>query len=317
VTRHRANGPDDLVGHPLRRGYADAGQDAVPRAGVDQLGQQFPGGGRPGVTGSPGRRLLGGEEDLHGAGDLGRVASDGGAVVVEDGALAAEVRGGEGGARPDVGVLGDDPKAVPFAARPDHDRRMRALDRLRLADRAAEPIAAPVEVERLLLAPEPLDQRAGLGEVGQRLIDRHHVDAVRVVLPVHELRVSRIAYGAAARADPEDQPPGRDDVDRGRHLGEHGRRANPVTGDDHAQPQPAGLRGERRQQRPRLEGGTGHVAAQRHEVIPEPGVLELGHAVRLAPYPQDLRIAEARLAGLDPEAQRGAVRCHGRSYYRQ
>jgi hypothetical protein len=157
VTRHRANGPDDLIGHPLHRGHVDAGQDAVPRAGVDQLSQQLAGGGRPGVPGSSGRRLLGGEEDLHGAGDLGRVASDGGAVVVEDGALAAKVRGGEGGAGPDVGVLGHDSKAVPFAARPDHDRRMRALDRLRLADRAAEPIAAPVEVEWSLLAPEPFD----------------------------------------------------------------------------------------------------------------------------------------------------------------
>ena len=152
-----------------------------------------------------------------------------------DGAFAAEVRGGEGGARPDVGVLGHDPKTVPFAARPDHDRRMRALDRLRLADRAGEPVAAPGEVERLLLAPQPLDQRAGFGEGGQRLAGRHHVDSEWVELSVHELRVSRILGGAAARADPEDQPPGRDDVDGGRHLGEHGRRPNPVTGDDHPQ----------------------------------------------------------------------------------
>jgi hypothetical protein len=125
----------------------------VPRARADELGQQFAGGGRPGVTGRSRRRFLRGEDDLHRTGDLGRVAPDGGAVAVEHGALAAEVGGGEGGAGPDVGVLGDDPKTVPFAARSDHDRRVGALNRLRLADRAAEPIAAPVEVERLLLAP--------------------------------------------------------------------------------------------------------------------------------------------------------------------
>jgi len=50
--------------------------------------------------------FLRGEEDLGGAGDLRRVAADGGAVVIEDGALAEEVRSGEGGAGPDIRVIG-------------------------------------------------------------------------------------------------------------------------------------------------------------------------------------------------------------------
>jgi hypothetical protein len=116
VTRHRADGADDLVGHPPNRRHADAGQDAVPRARVDQLGQQLAGGGRAGVTRGFRRRFLRGEEDLHRTDDLGWVAPDGGAVIVEDGVLAAEVSGGEGGTRPDVGVLGHDPKTVPLAA---------------------------------------------------------------------------------------------------------------------------------------------------------------------------------------------------------
>jgi hypothetical protein len=125
----------------------------VSRARADELSQQFAGRGRPGMAGSSRRRFLRGEEDLHRTDDLGRVAPDGGAVAVEDRALAAEVGGGERGTGPDVGVLGDDPKTAPHAARSDHDRRMGALNRFRLADRAAELIAAPVEVERLLLGP--------------------------------------------------------------------------------------------------------------------------------------------------------------------
>jgi hypothetical protein len=247
VTRHGAYGPDDLVGYPLHRWHAHAGEDAVPGARVDELGQQFAGGGGAGVARSSRCGFLRGEEHLHGAGDLGRIASYHYAVGVEDVVLAAEIRGGERGARPDVRVLGHDPKTVPLAPRPDHDRRARTLDRLRLADRADEPVVVSVEVERLLLVPQPLDKGARLGEGGQCLVGRHHVDPVRVVLPVHELRVPRIAGGAATGADPQDQSPGRDDVDGGRHLGEHGGRANPITRHDHPQAQPAGLRGQRRQ----------------------------------------------------------------------
>jgi hypothetical protein len=101
------DGADDLVGYPPWWGCPDGSEGEVPCARVDQLA----GGGGPGEPGrAAGCWFLGGEEDLSGADDLGRVAADGGAVLVEDGALAAEVRRGERGASLDVRVLGDYPQ---------------------------------------------------------------------------------------------------------------------------------------------------------------------------------------------------------------
>jgi hypothetical protein len=115
---------------------------------------------------------------------------------------------------------------------------------------------------------------------------------------------------AAARADPEDQPPARDDVDRGRHLGEHGRRADPVAGHDHAQPQPAGLGSEPGQQRPCLQRQPGHLAPQRHQVIPQPGALEFRHRLSFPPDAEDLVVCGAILAGLDAEAHPAGISSH-------
>jgi len=48
--REGADGVDDLVGHPLDGRQAEAAEDAVARAGVDQLGEQFAGRRRAGVA---------------------------------------------------------------------------------------------------------------------------------------------------------------------------------------------------------------------------------------------------------------------------
>jgi hypothetical protein len=82
----------------------DGAQDKVPRARVDQAGEQLARRGGPGEPRWAVReRLLGGEYDLGGAGDLGRVAADGGAALVERGVLAAEVR--DKARRPSGGVI--------------------------------------------------------------------------------------------------------------------------------------------------------------------------------------------------------------------
>jgi hypothetical protein len=138
----------------------------------------------------------------------------------------------------------------------------------------------------------------------------YHVDAEGVVLAVHHGRQGGVGQFAAARADLEYQPPARDDVDRGRHLGEHGRGADPVAGHDHAQPQPAGLGSEPGQQRPCLQRRPGRLAPQRHQVIPQPGVLEFGHRLSFPPDAQDLVICGASLAGLDPEAHPAGISSH-------
>ena len=56
--------------------------------------------------------------------------------------------------------------------------------------------------------------------------------------------------------------------------------------------QPSGLRGEGREQRPALEDRPVRVAADRHEVVEQPGVLDLRDRVRLPPDPQDVVVVD-------------------------
>ena len=51
-------------------------------------------------------------------------------------------------------------------------------------------------------------------------------------------------------------------------------RPEPVVGHHHPEPQPGGLSRQGGEQRPGLQGGPAHVAAQGHHVVPQPGVLE-------------------------------------------
>jgi len=90
-------------------------------------------------------------------------------VLVEDVALVAELVDAARGAVPDVGVLCDHAQRDALTAGTDENRRMWPLDRLRLTYRAAQAVAASVEVERLGLGPHPLGDRARLIERGESL----------------------------------------------------------------------------------------------------------------------------------------------------
>ncbi len=188
---------------------------------------------------------------------------------------------------------------------------MRPLDRLGLADRAGELVTAPIEVKGLILGPQSARNRARFGQSPDSLGRRDDRHAISVVLPADALQ-ERPGQLAAAGPDPEVQPSSGDHVHRGGHLGQQRGCAEPVACHDHAKPQPLGLRGQRREQRPGLQGGSPYVPAQRHHVVPEPGVLEHSDRVRVPPGPQDLLVADIRLAGLDAEAQPVAI-THGRS----
>ena len=122
------------------------------------------------------------------------------------------------GAVPDVGVLGDHAERDALTACTDENRRMRPLDRLRFAYRAAENVAASVEVERIGLGPHPFDDRAGLIERGESLGGSHHVDAIRVVFAVHHRQRLRIGDAAPAGADAELEAATRNVVDSCCHL---------------------------------------------------------------------------------------------------
>ena len=146
--------------------------------------------------------------------------------------------------------------------RRDEQRDPRPLDRewleLGLVERveaAAERDGAaglqPVEdLERLL---EPVDA------FGCRR-QRDAVAAVLVLVP--------------AGPEAEDQPPAADVVDRDRLLEEHGRVAERVARDKHAEADPRRPRGERCQQRPRLVTGVLGRPVGVEQVVDEPGVIE-------------------------------------------
>jgi hypothetical protein len=72
-------------------------------------------------------------EQLHGAADGGRIASDRGTVHVQHPVEPPELRDrviAVPGEVPDVGVFGNDPQRSPLALAADQDRGMWHLDRL-------------------------------------------------------------------------------------------------------------------------------------------------------------------------------------------
>ena len=182
---------------------------------------------------------------------------------------------------------------------------MRLLQGFRRADGPPEPDGVAIEVERLVPRPHLADDGAGLREVADGLGGRDQGHAVGLELPHRGVRAGQ---PAAPGADPENKPAARDDVDRRRHLREQGRGTQAVAGHDDAQPQPGCLGGQGGEERPRLQRRSGDVPAQRDHVIPQPGVLEDGNLVCLAPDVLDLAVGKAHLAGLDAKAQ-SLVRC--------
>ncbi len=186
------------------------------------------------------------------------------------------------------------------AVRPaDDDRRVRALDGLGVAERTGEVEVGAVEVERLGLGPQPADDRAGLGEALHGVVEVVEGQAVRVVLAPGQ----RVA-GARARADAEVEPAAGDDVDGRGDLGQHRGRPEAVARHEQPEAQPVRLRGEGGEQGPALEDRPVRVAADRHEVVEQPGVLDLGDRVRLVPHAQDVVVADLLGGGHDPEARR-------------
>jgi hypothetical protein len=79
------------------------------------------------------RHLVAPDYQLRRAHDVGRVAAYGGAVLVKDGVLVAEVFGTAGGAVPNVSMLGYDPEREPFPSGADQHGRPGALEGLGLA----------------------------------------------------------------------------------------------------------------------------------------------------------------------------------------
>ena len=135
-----------------------------------------------------------------------------------------------------------------------------------------------IEVKRLGLGPQPLDHRARLRKRIHGLAEVEIGQAVGVILAAG-LGHTR----ARAGADAEIEPTAGHDVDGGRDLGKNRRRAEAVAGDEQAEAQAISLRRERRQQCPALKDRTTGISPDRHQVVKQPGVLDLGDTVGFVP----------------------------------
>src|SRR5581483_9741362 len=103
-----------------------------------------------------------------------------------------------------------------------------------------------------VVSEEPYDHLARLLEAVAALPRRPELDPVgpRFLL-------------VPAGADPELEPPSRDDVEGGGHVGEHGWMAVLDAGHQYPEAQPAGGLGQRRQRCPTLKARTVGVTADR------------------------------------------------------
>jgi hypothetical protein len=105
----------------------------------------------------------------------------------------------------------------------------------------------------------------------------------------------------AAHAEAHDQAALGDDVDRGGDLAEDGGLADPVAGHQQPQPQAGRPGGQGAEEGPALQDLPVPGTGDRYQVVPQPGVRDLGQGVGLLPHPEDLRVGDAHRGGLDAE----------------
>jgi hypothetical protein len=157
----------------------------------------------------------------------------------------------------------------------------------------------PVEIERVLIGPQPLDDDACLRQafhpIGDARLDQPEGPRLRPETP--------------AGPEPENEPAIGDRVSGRRYFGENRRQTNEIVGDQQAEREPLRLTGQRGQECPTLHHGDGHVAAHWLQMVPQPGMLDLGRGIGLLPKPQNLLVRHSDRSGLDPEADR-AVHSH-------
>src|SRR5436309_3298031 len=183
-----------------------------------------------------------------------RIAADGGAMRVEDRSLPCQ----DPRAPPDiplVGVLGHDAQGDALAAAADHQLGMGRLHWLGIERSIRELVVAPLEVAAAL-GPQGLHHLARLVQTLQPLAHRPERDAVGLVLVL-----------LPARAEPQEEPAARDDVDLRGHLRDHRRVAVGVAQHDGAHADAGHQSGQRAERAPRFDPGPLALLRVRHEVV--------------------------------------------------
>src|SRR5438132_539940 len=156
---------------------------------------------------------------------------------------------------PVVGVLGHDAQGDALAAAADHQLGMGRLHGLGIERSIRELVVAPLEVAAAL-GPQGLHHLARLVQTLQPLAHRPERDAVGLVLVL-----------LPARAEPQEEPAARDDVDLRRHLRDHRRVAVGVAQHDGAHADAGHQSGQRAERAPRFEHGPLALLRVRHEVV--------------------------------------------------
>ena len=191
---------------------------------------------------------------------------------------------------PDVGVPSDERlnHLGPHAA--DQDRGIRFLQRLGFEWRVGDLIVLAL-IGRLVLGEERLDEFDGLDQPAGASAGRVIRNSERVVLQLEP-----------AGAQPEDQPPAADVIDRGRHFGDDRGVAIRIAGHQQADLEPLGLGGERGQQRPAFQTRTGRIGEDRQKVV-EPEGAVVAEFVGLQPQVAHLCVGDVLRRGLHAEAE--------------
>jgi 3-hydroxyisobutyrate dehydrogenase-like beta-hydroxyacid dehydrogenase len=229
------------------------------------------------------------------AGDLVHIPAERGAVPSEHLLQLQPLLRAFGDGVPLLGPARHGAQRALLAAAADRDRRVRLLDRLRLAPGLGE-LDVPAAERGRGLAQQPDDGLHALVEPVEPLLQRWQVDPVRVAFHL-----------VPSSPEAEFQSAARDDVDGCGHVGQHRRVAVDHAGHLAADPDPPGGLGHRGQHRPGLEVGPGEVGGQRVEVIPVPGRLEQRDLIGCEPRVADLFPRLVFGSRLDREAHSGDV----------
>src|SRR5262249_50949641 len=163
-----------------------------------------------------------------------------------------------------VGVLGDEAQGALLAAAADHDARAVLLDRARDVLCLLDPVVLAGEARSFLREHRPADLQR-LFETVEALTSSRELEAEAVVL----LLVPR-------RADAEDRPPARDDVQRRDHLRQERRVPVRHAGHERAELRAGRARRQPTQQRVALEHRLGRAPEGRQlpKVVHDPERLE-------------------------------------------
>src|SRR5579885_1738905 len=200
-----------------------------------------------------------------------RVATNGGAVLLEDRALVLEVLQIGAYAVPDIGVLRDDAQRELLAAAPNHKGRSWLLDGLWLAVRVLDLVIASLE-RGSPLGPHAFNDFASLTQTPDALawlIEGNAVGAVLGLVP--------------ASADAEIQATTRNNIDVRADIRQDCGMAISIACDHQSHAHPVGQRRERAEQRPALVAWAARIAIDRHEMVKEPGMLDGRDSISLQP----------------------------------